>query len=133
MLLIAVCLFASVYTARGMRTVYYRDGQVCDVCTENQGVVPYKQSYTPEEAGKRVIYDGQVNSRPISSTSYTNNRADYSPRNLLLFISLFYSSFVFPSIFIVVVVDVAVIFVILTTSLHFSSFIKPHICKTNKR
>lgn len=89
LVLIAVCLFASVYSALGMRTVYYQDGRVCDVCTDNQeGTVPYKQSYTPEEAGKRVIYSGgqdRINSRPISSpsssSSYIANRDDYSPRN----------------------------------------------------
>lgn len=89
MVLIAVCLFATVYSALGMRTVYYRDGRVCDVCTDNHdGVVPYKQSYTPEEAGKRIIYsNGQdrINSRPISSpsssSSYIVDRGDYSPRN----------------------------------------------------
>lgn len=94
MLLIAVCLFASVYTAIGMRTVYYRDGQVCDACTEEHGGVAYKQSYTPEEAGRRVIYSGQerIISRPISSSSYID-RADYSPRNLSSF--LYYSSLIF--------------------------------------
>lgn len=89
MVLIAVCLLATVYSALGMRTVYYRDGRVCDVCTDNHdGVVPYKQSYTPEEAGKRIIYsNGQdrINSRPISSpsssSSYIVDRGDYSPRN----------------------------------------------------
>lgn len=81
MLLVAVCLFASVYTALGMRTVYYRDGQVCEACADDHGVVPYKQTYTPEEAGRRVIYSGQerIISRPISSYI---DRADYSPRNL---------------------------------------------------
>lgn len=94
MVLIAVCLFASVYSALGMRTVYYRDGQVCEACTySNDDVVPYKQSYTPEEAGKRVIYSGgqdRINSRPIVSPSsslspsYIVDRVDYSPRNFFL-------------------------------------------------
>lgn len=103
MLLIAVCLFASVYSALGMRTVYYRDGQICDACADDQGVVPYKQSYTPEEAGRRVIYSGQerIISRPITSTSYID-RADYSPRNLSSFLF-----FVFSVLF-------CVVFVVLT-------------------
>lgn len=85
MLLIAVCLFASVYSALGMRTVYYRDGQVCDACQD--GYVSYKETYTPDEVGKRVVYGGteeRIISRPQSS--YVVNRADYSNRNLFSFI-----------------------------------------------
>lgn len=102
MLLIAVCLFATVYSALGMRTVYYQDGRVCDVCTDtHDGVVPYKQSYTPEEAGKRVIYSGsqdRINSRPIispssSSSSYIVDRGDYSSRNFSLSISYLFVYF----------------------------------------
>lgn len=98
MVLIAVCLFATVYSALGMRTVYYRDGRICDVCTDNRDdVVPYKQSYTPEEAGKRVIYSGgqdRINSRPIispssSSSSYIVDRGDYSSRKLFFIHFLF--------------------------------------------
>lgn len=84
MLLIAVCLFASVYTALGMGTHYYRDGQVCDSCAD--GVVQYKESYRPDEVGKRVVYGTEeriISSRP--SSSYVVNRADYSNRNLFTF------------------------------------------------
>lgn len=85
MFLIAVCLFASVYSALGMSNVVYRDGQLCEACKD--GVVQYKETYTPEEVGKRVVYGpGQqrVISRP--SESYVVNRADYSNRNLFAFI-----------------------------------------------
>lgn len=88
MLLMAVCLLASVYSTLGMRTVYYRDGQVCDVCTEQHDTVPYRQSYTQSEVGKRVVYQNEerIISRPSSSSSYVVNRADYSARNLSSFI-----------------------------------------------
>lgn len=86
MLLIAVCLFASVYSALGMNTVYYRDGQVCELCSEQHNTVPYRETYTPEEVGKRVVYG--AGSRPISSSSYVVNRDSYaySTRNLSSFI-----------------------------------------------
>lgn len=93
MLLIAVCLFASVYTAIGMKTVYYRDGQVCEVCSEQHDTVPYRQTYTqqyyPSEGNQRVVYrqnEERVITRPSSSSSYVANRADYSARNLSSFI-----------------------------------------------
>lgn len=84
----AVCLFASVYSTLGMRTVYYRNGQVCDVCADQHDTVPYRQSYTPSEVGKRVVYQNEerIISRPSSSSSYVVNRADYSARNLSPFI-----------------------------------------------
>ena len=110
MLLIAVCLFASVYSALGMRTVYYRDGQVCDACSD--GYVPYKDTYTPDEVGKKVVYgtEQRIISRPSSSSSYVVNRAGYSDRNLFIdftyslslkllipsFACLFQKDFIFP-------------------------------------
>lgn len=91
MLLMAMCLFASVCSVLGMKTVYYRDGQVCDVCTDEQSV-PYKQSYTPEEVGKRIVYrtEERIISQP--SNSYVVNRADYSNRNLSSYIFFFFFS-----------------------------------------
>lgn len=88
MLLIAVCLFASVYSALGMKTVYYRDGQVCEVCAEQHDSVPNRQTYYPSDHSQRVVYrtDERVITRPSSSSSYVANRADYSARNLSSFI-----------------------------------------------
>lgn len=99
MLLIAVCLFASAYSVLGMG-VHYRDGQVCHLC--NEEVVPYKQTYTRDEVGKRVVgnqvvyrTEERIISRPSSSDTYVVNRADsYSNRNIfsffLFFITLIY-------------------------------------------
>lgn len=75
MLLIAVCLFASVYSALGMNTVYYRDGQICERCSDHD-TVPYRETYTPEEVGKRVVYG--AGSRAISSSPYVVNRDSYA-------------------------------------------------------
>lgn len=87
MLLIATCLLASVYSTLGMKTVYYRDGQVCDVCADEHSSVPYRHG----DGSQRVVYRTEeriISSRP---STYVVNRDDsgyYSSSNLI-FITIF--------------------------------------------
>lgn len=88
MLLMAVCLLASIYSTLGMKTVYYRDGQVCEACADEHNNVVYRQS-NPSGDNQRVVYRTEervISSRPsssLSSSSYVVNRDSgyYSNRN----------------------------------------------------
>lgn len=80
-----LCLLASVYSTLGMKTVYYRDGQVCDACADEHERV----AYYPSGGNRQVVYRTEeriISSRPSTSlsSSYVVNRDDsgyYSSRN----------------------------------------------------
>lgn len=88
-LLMAACLFATIYASLGMNTVYYRNGERCEVCAEEH--VPYRQqtqTYYPSGEAQRVVYrtEERIITRPSSSSSYIVNRADtasYSDSNFI--------------------------------------------------
>lgn len=90
-LLMATCLFATIYASLGMNTVYYRNGERCEVCAEEH--VPYRQqqtqTYYPSNGAQRVVYrtEERIITRPSSSSSsYIANRADtayYSDSNFI--------------------------------------------------
>lgn len=71
LVLLAVCMLASICSTLGMRTVYYRDGTVCEACAEEYNNIPYRQTYYPSS---RVAYEERVVTRP--SSSYISNRDD---------------------------------------------------------
>lgn len=80
-----VCLLASVYSTLGMKTVYYRNGQVCDECADEHN----RNAYYPSGGNRQVVYRTEeriISSRPSSlSSSYVVNRDDsgyYSSRNI---------------------------------------------------
>lgn len=87
----AACLFATIYASLGMNTVYYRNGERCEVCAEEH--VPYRtqtQTYYPSSGTQRVVYrtEERIITRPSSSSSssYIANRADtayYSDSNFI--------------------------------------------------
>lgn len=68
----ATCLLASIHSSIGMSTVYYRNGEVCEVCAEEHGTrtQTQTQTYYPSGGSQRVVY------RPSSSSSYITNRDD---------------------------------------------------------
>lgn len=81
--LVATCLLAtSVYSVLGMGnhgTVYYRDGQVCEVCADEHSSIPYQNQVGGVQ---RVVHrsDGQIiSSRP--SVNVVTRDEYYSPRN----------------------------------------------------
>lgn len=81
--LVATCLLAtSVFSALGMGnhgTVYYRDGQVCEVCADEHSSVPYRNQ---GGSAQRVVYRTEeriISSRP--SANLVNRDEYYSPRN----------------------------------------------------
>lgn len=90
-LLMAACLFATIYASLGMNTVYYRNGERCEACAEEH--VPYRQqqtqTYYPSNGAQRVVYrtEERIITRPSSSSSsYIANRADtayYSDSNFI--------------------------------------------------
>ena len=76
--MLATCLLAVVSSALGMSTVYYRDGQICDVCqTTNSDHSSHTYS---TGLGQRVIVEERVVNRPsgntVTSTQYVTNRDD---------------------------------------------------------
>lgn len=82
-LLMAACLFATIYASLGMNTVYYRNGERCEVCAEEH--VPYRQqtqTYYPSGGEQRVVYrtEERVITRPSTSSlsSYIADRGDPS-------------------------------------------------------
>lgn len=93
----AACLFATIYASLGMNTVYYRNGERCEVCAEEH--VPYRQqtqTYYPSNEAQRVVYrtEERIITRPStsSSSSYIANRADtayYSDSNSISLFSIY--------------------------------------------
>lgn len=85
MLLMSVCLLASICSTLGMKTYYYRDGQVCDTCSDDANFSSGRRVY-PSSDNREVVYRTQeriITSNP--SNSYVVNRDDsggqYSTRN----------------------------------------------------
>lgn len=83
-LLIGVCLLASICSTLGMKTYYYRDGQVCEACADDASYSSSRHT-NPSSDNHQVVYRTEeriISSRP--SSSYVVNRDDsglYSTRN----------------------------------------------------
>lgn len=86
----ATCLLALIHPSVGMSTVYYRNGEVCEVCAEEHGT--RSQTYYPSSSSsssggnQRVVYrtEERVVSRPSSSSYITNRDDTYSSSNFHL-------------------------------------------------
>lgn len=85
-LLIATCLFASVYSTLGMKTVYYRNGEVCDVCADEHSGTSYRRG---DGDVQRVVYRQRYIDRD-DSTYYSSSKLLFLNTHLILFKQITY-------------------------------------------